>query len=239
MEAAQELTALDHGYLLIEPSNMPYAPFLKSITMTACIPRQLAHRAELMPQLIKLAEQDSQTQADLLSLWQKEVYAERPPLACAWIDSAVDVEPLSQSLAQHLVAHPQTEKIFWRYYDPRVLVMALATLSEKQRTALLHPAQTWLFPWAGHYWTVALPEQKAQPAAEQATIEPTAEQWQCINRSAIAGRILFRLPQLSQEAARVFPAKLNDLLAAITSARPSITPEELIDEAVSRQKDLI
>jgi len=233
MDAAQEHAALTHGYLLIEPSTINYAPFLRSINMHPCIPHNLAHRSNLMPQMIDIAALTPSEQAQIFSLWKEELGVERPPVACAWIDTDATLDALSEHLARHLVGQHEGKLLFWRYYDPRVFSLTLAVLTPEQREALLGPIRTWQFAWAGHRWSATGPAwHVSQHDKEHDSAWPTQKQWERIERSEIITHTLIRLPPLSQKNAKCMPARLDRLLTQALNRGEANTPEELVHYAV-------
>lgn len=206
--------ALTHGFLLIEPAMLAHAPALAALDMRSCTPRVLAHREELMPRLIDVAALDEATQIAVTEVWSTEIFGERPPVACAWLDSNLDIDSLAQHIARYLVGPGVDGKpVFWRYYDPRVLALTLAIFDPAQRQALLGPIQAWQFIWAGHPWSVSGPGTATDMLERHLPAWPRPEQWPRINRSDAATQVLDRLSAVPAQDAVSLPATLDRLFS--------------------------
>lgn len=210
MQAAPDFSGpLTHGFLLVEPTTLVHAPELAALDMHPCTPRMLAHREELMPQLIDLAALGDQARVLATESWAVERHVERPPVVCAWLDSEARADAISEHIARYLVGPAADGKsVFWRYYDPRVLALTFAIFDPAQRQALLGPIQAWQLAWAGHRWSVANTGARAADA-DQPLGWPRPEQWARINFSEAADRVLRRLPALSVEQTARLPAILD------------------------------
>ncbi|WP_175688465.1 DUF4123 domain-containing protein [Burkholderia anthina] len=229
--AADQLGPLTSGYLLVEPATLDYAPDLAVLDMHPCTPRALAHREELMPRLIDLGSLDTEVQQRVTEHWHEEIDAERPPVVCAWINSSADVEVLATHIARYLVGpDARGQPVFWRYYDPRVLALALAIFSADQQQALLGPVQTWQFPWAGHIWSVNGPGVESD-LTEQPLGWPLADQWPRINRSEIVDRVRRRFSGFSVSQATKFPFMADEFLNSAVAKGDRSATDELIDAA--------
>ncbi|MDR8028319.1 DUF4123 domain-containing protein [Burkholderia cenocepacia] len=206
---------MTRGFLLVEPTMLIHAPDLAALDMHPCTPRVLAHREELMPHLIDLAALDAQSQGVAAAHWQEEVTTERPPVACAWLNTEASADMVVEHIARHLVGPGADGRpVFWRYYDPRVLSLALAILEPDQRRALLGPIDAWQFAWAGHRWFVDAPGPKAELAAQLAGW-PRPDQWPRLDRSEVAEQVRQRLPALTSSQAARLPAAIDQALHAL------------------------
>ncbi|WP_230947407.1 DUF4123 domain-containing protein [Burkholderia territorii] len=224
------------GFLLVEPATLAHVPDLAALDMRACTPRVLAHREELMPRLIDLAALDPEGQRIAIERWQEEPRVERPPAICAWIDSAVDVDALAEHIARYLVGPGEGgQPVFWRYYDPRVLILTLAVFDPIQRTALLGPVHEWRFVWHGHRWSCAGLGAEIVAQDDQPSGWPRPDQWLRINRSEIADQIRRRLPTLSADQAVQLPAALDRALGS-TDELDTTTTDALVDDVVERMR---
>lgn len=223
--------ALTHGFLLIEPAMLAHAPALAALDMRSCTPRVLAHREELMPRLIDVAALDEATQIAVTEVWSTEIFGERPPVACAWLDSNLDIDSLAQHIARYLVGPGVDGKpVFWRYYDPRVLALTLAIFDPAQRQALLGPIQAWQFIWAGHPWSVSGPGTATDMLEGHLPAWPRPDQWPHINRSDAATQVLDRLSAVPAQDAVSLPATLDRLFS--DAARFGLTlADDLADYA--------
>ncbi|PCE26084.1 hypothetical protein BWP39_16295 [Paraburkholderia acidicola] len=205
-----------HGYALIEPTTIGFAPYLRTLTLHSCTPLILAHRDELMPKLIDVASLEPDQQVALTELWREEPDPDRPPVVCAWIDSDWPLAELVRHIAHYLIGPGADGRpVLWRYYDPRVLSLALVVLKPSQRNALLQPMRTWQFAWGGHKWQIAGPALPVPEAGDPASGWPTPEQWVRIDRSEIVTKVLHRLPVLSPEEVRNLPGLLDRILADV------------------------
>ncbi|WP_269506631.1 DUF4123 domain-containing protein [Burkholderia sp. IMCC1007] len=227
------------GFLLVEPTMLVHTPDLAALDMRPCTPRVLAHREELMPHLIDLAALDAQGQEIALARWQEEVTTERPPVACAWLDTEASADAVSEHIARHLVgpgAHGRI--VFWRYYDPRVLGLTLAVLEPDQRHVLLGPIDAWQFAWAGYRWSVAMPEMKTE-LDDQLIGWPRPDQWPRLDRSEVVEQVRQRLPALTLGQAARLPAAIDQTLNAMAD-RDVASTDALVEYAVQRvQRDLL
>ncbi|POM19254.1 DUF4123 domain-containing protein [Burkholderia cepacia] len=224
---------LTRGFLLIEPTMLIHAPDLAALDMRPCTPRVLAHREELMPHLIDLAALDAQSQDIAAAHWQDEVTTERPPVACAWLNTEASADTVVEHIARHLVGPGADGRpVFWRYYDPRVLSLALAILEPDQRRALLGPIDVWRFAWAGHRWSVDVPGAKVVPE-DQSTGWPRPDQWPRLDRSEVAEQVRQRLPALTSNQATRLPAAIDQALHALADQDVAGT-DALVEHAVQR-----
>jgi len=216
MQAVPDFSGtLTRGFLLIEPTTLVHMPELAELDMRSCTPRVLAHREELMPQLIDLAALDDHARRVATDCWMMETRVERPPVVCAWLDSEADADAVSEHIARYLVgpgAHG--EPVFWRYHDPRVLALTFAIFDPTQRQALLGPIKAWQFAWAGHRWSVNSAGAGA-PDADRPLGWPRPEQWTRIDRSEAADRVLRRLPAMTVEQTARLPAALDRVLSEV------------------------
>ncbi|OXI32792.1 DUF4123 domain-containing protein [Burkholderia aenigmatica] len=229
--AVDQTGPLTSGYLLVEPATLDYAPDLAALDMRPCTPRVLAHREELMPRLIDLGSLDPDVRQTVTRYWHEEIDAERPPVACAWIRSAVEIDAVAAHIARYLVGPDAGgEPVFWRHYDPRVFALALAIFSPDQQQALLGPIQAWQFAWAGHIWHVDGPGVEADPAG-QSLGWPRVDQWPRINRSEIVDRIRRRFSGFSVWQAARFPSMADSFLNAAAANGHHSATDELVDAA--------
>lgn len=235
MQAAQDFSRpLRHGFLLVEPTTLVHAPDLAALDMRPCTPRVLAHREELMPQLIDLAALDDEARVVATECWTAETHVERPPVVCAWLASEAPADAISEHIARYLVGPgADGEPVFWRYYDPRVLALTLAVLDPAQRHALLGPIQAWHFAWAGHRWSVTSPGADTVDADRQSAW-PRPEQWPRINCSEAADGVLRRLPAMSAEQAARLPAALDQMFSEVALSSDAMDVDALVDVTSQR-----
>ncbi len=238
MQAASNLSGpLTRGFLLIEPAALVHVPELAEVNMRPCTPRILAHREELMPQLVDVAALDDEARALATECWMAEACVERPPVVCAWLDSEADADAISEHLARHLVGPGADGKAaFWRYYDPRVLTLTLAILDSMQQQALLGPIREWQFAWAGHRWSVTNAAIEAADG-DRALGWPRPEQWTRMNHSEVADRVLRRLPALSVELATRLPATLDGLFSELELSSDTKDVDVLVGFMSQRVRD--
>ncbi|PTB21095.1 hypothetical protein C9I57_10315 [Trinickia symbiotica] len=223
---------LTHGFLLIEPATMSYEPILQTLAMHPCTPRALTHREELMPRLVDLTSLEPDQQEWVSDIWRGEATAHRPPVICAWLDSEGDVDELAGHIARYLVGPGEDGRpVFWRYYDPRVLSLALAVLDPTQRTAVLGPVTDWQFAWAGHHWRVSGPGTLADDMDGHVPAWPRPDQWPRINCSEIAASVVARLSVMSVEEAVRLPAELDRIFSEVARRGWLRNADALIDYA--------
>jgi hypothetical protein len=238
MQVAADFSGpLTRGFLLIEAATLVHVPELAALDMRPCTPRVLAHREELMPQLIDVSALDDEGRALATAYWEAEAHVERPPVICAWIDSGADADAITEHIARHLVGSGVDGRpAFWRYYDPRVLALALAILDSTQREALLGPIREWQFAWAGHRWNIANARKEAADD-DRPLGWPHPEQWSRINHSDVADRVLRRLPALSVEQAARLPTALDRLFSEVSLTSDTKDVDVLVDFLSQRVRD--
>lgn len=228
---------LTHGFLLLESTTLAHEPTLGALDMRPCTHRTLAHREELMPQLIDLAALDDEARTVATECWMAETNVERPPVVCAWLDSDANADAISEHLARCLVGPGANGvPVFWRYYDPRVWALTLAIFDSTQRQALLGPIKAWQFAWAGHRWSVTSNGIDA-PASDQPTGWPRPEQWTRINRSEAADRVVRRLPVMSAEQTARLPATLDQLFSDVALSSDAEDADVLVEFISQRVRD--
>ena len=158
-------SVIAHGFLLIEPATADHEPFLRGLPAHSCTPRILSHREEFMPRLVDIGSLDPEAHAQLGDLLLCETRANRPPVACAWLATEAGIEDLAAHIVRYLVGPGvDAQPAYWRFYDPRVLVLILTVFEPIQRAALLGPITEWQFAWAGHRWTIAGPAHRCAGA---------------------------------------------------------------------------
>lgn len=238
MQAAPDFSgSLTHGFLLVEPAALVHVPELSALEMRPCTPRVLAHREELMPQLIDLAALNDEERAPATECWMAETHAERPPVVCAWLDSEADADTIAEHVARHLVGPgADGEAVFWRYYDPRVLALTLAIFDPKQRLALLGPIRAWHFAWAGHRWSVTSSGAEAT-GADPPLGWPRREQWPRVNCSAAADKVLRRLPGMSFEHTTRLPAMLDQAFTEMALNKGTNDDDALVERVSQRLRN--
>lgn len=230
MQAAVPFSGpLTQGFLLVEPTTLVHLPELAALDMRPCTPRVLAHREELMPQLIDIAALDDEARAVATNCWLAETSVERPPVICAWLDSEADADAMSEHLARYLVGPGADGKpVFWRYYDPRVFALTYAVFDSKQREALLGPINAWQFAWAGHRWSVTSAGTGATEA-DRPLGWPRPEQWTRVNRSETADRVVRRLPVMSVEQTARLAATLDQLFSEVALSSETEDADVLVE----------
>ncbi|WP_239007383.1 DUF4123 domain-containing protein [Burkholderia diffusa] len=213
MQAVSEPSGpLTRGFLLIEPATLAHAPALAALDMCPCTPHVLAHREELMPRLVDVAALDEAAQTIVTEAWDAETVRDRPPVVCAWLDSDLDGESLVEHIARYLVGPGVDGKpVFWRFYDPRVLALTLATFDPAQRQALLGPIQSWQFIWAGHRWSISGRGVATDLLEGHVPAWPRNDQWPRINRSDVATQVVDRLSDVPVQEVASLPATLDRL----------------------------
>ncbi|QVN11877.1 MULTISPECIES: DUF4123 domain-containing protein [Burkholderia] len=223
---------LTHGFLLVEPTTLVHAPELLALDMQPCTPRALAHREELMPQLVDISALDDEARALATACWVAETHIERPPVVCAWLSSDAPADAICEHVARYLVGPgADGNPTFWRYYDPRVLSLTHAVLDSSQQRALFGPIQAWQFAWAGHRWCVT--RSGADTAdTDQPSGWPRREQWPRINCSEAADRVLRRLPTMSVEHAAQFPIALDRVFSEAILSGHAMDVDALVEYAL-------
>ncbi|MDN7718633.1 DUF4123 domain-containing protein [Burkholderia gladioli] len=161
-----------------------------------------------------------------------------PSTICAWLDSEASGDAIREHIANHLVG-PGAEgaDVFWRFYDPRVMSLALAVLDPSQRQALLGPVTSWTFPWAGHYWCVET-SGNGLAAVDASSGWPRPDQWPRIDRSDLADRIVRRRLAFSVDYLAHLPSTLDRMFCE--AVRQGITsPDALVDYALHRLRQAL
>lgn len=202
------------GYLLIEPSNL--AEDLKKVLPStyACVPPFLWAAEDSMPCLLRL-DKLTLTEQDMVSqLLDQETSEQYSPVVCAWLQSDKNTEELASYIARLISGYvPNEGQVIWRYYDPRVFILAAHLFTEEKGNALLGAIECWTFPWRRQWWCI----QRTQPlSCSNADLElgwPDNTQWKLINKS----RVFYRLHARLNER-RTLPAQcLDDLNHSIAA----------------------
>lgn len=227
LQFSESLINNESGYLLIDPGNYRHGPRLKDFDKVSCAPRQLHHRAELLPQLIDLAQLGPADQDYILDLLCKDSVSRRPALICARIQTSVDIHALAEAISENLIQRKDGASVYWRYFDPRVLVQCATVLSGEQMAALLAPATEWDFPWQGGSGRISPPPH--ENADHAAPLPPDAGQWARIERSTLVTQILAGLQaeQVLTHARQVL-AQLDTYLEEQNQATQPVPEGELI-----------
>lgn len=226
-------SVLPHGFLLIDPVTRIDTPELSEFDGQPCVPRVLAHREECMPLLVDIAALDDQARTLATQYLLAERHVERAPVICAWLDSEASGDAIREHIANHLVG-PGAEgaDVFWRFYDPRVMSLALAVLDPSQRQALLGPVTSWTFPWAGHYWCVET-SGNGLAAVDASSGWPRPDQWPRIDRSDLADRIVRRRLAFSVDHLAHLPSTLDRMFCEAV-CQGITSPDALVDYALHR-----
>lgn len=184
-----------------------------------------------MPRLLDVSSLDHDAQVQIGDMLMREMSGSRPPVVCAWLTTDAAMEELAIHIARHLVG-PGVDgrSAFWRFYDPRVLALALTVLEDGQREALLGPIKEWQFVWAGHCWAISGPG-IANDDEPHLFAWPKPEQWQRINRSEVATRVVERLPITVYERTAQWPQEIDRICGEAVSRYGMSDTDTLADYA--------
>lgn len=189
------------GYLLLDAATVDASRFSLPLPMLRCTPPSLSAADALMPRLIELASLSPEQRDSLLAPLIAETAQQRPPVVCAWLDCPLPGEALARCIASGLIGMERGRRVMWRYFDPRVLSLAMHCLSQAQRQALLGPIAEWRFPWCGRWWSV----RGSGPGApgDSAAAWPSEAQWNSLAHADILNTVLIQLqrqrPPLSDQ----------------------------------------
>jgi len=212
--AADLLSQVTHGFLLVEPATVEHEPILQALAMCPCTPRVLAHREELMPRLVDISLLEPEAQMRVTTVLLRETTANRPPVICAWLACDVDIDDLASHIARYLIGPGADGRpAFWRFYDPRVMALTLAKFDPAQRDLLLGPVTEWQFAWAGHRWSTIGPGARNDDSRGHTSAWPRDEQWLHINRSEVATRVIDRLPPMVSDRVAQLPNELDRIFS--------------------------
>lgn len=179
------------GYLLIDPCNLDEYSFSQPLPMLHCTPTALINSDAVMPRLIDIAHITPLQQDSLAEVMEAELVGERPPLVCAWLECPLGAPALARHINRFLVGPGADDgEILWRYYDPRVFVLAMSVFRSAQSQALLGPVVTWRFPWLGRWWRVDGPGEEIAPLKGLTPAWPDGSQWASLDRSSQVARVL-------------------------------------------------
>jgi hypothetical protein len=190
-------SVLDTGYLLLEPSNLPTEACEGLPEMRACVPSFLWKAQASMPRLLGLSNLAPAQREIVCRMLEYEESERHPPVVCAWLQSDGDIEELAKYVARNILgAGLDGQQVIWRYYDPRVFVLAAHLYTDEQRHALLGVIDTWMFRWRGQWWAVR-PERPFVPSPyDLDRAWPTAPQWELLSQSETFHRLYKRLSMI-------------------------------------------
>ncbi|QBE62733.1 DUF4123 domain-containing protein [Pseudoduganella lutea] len=186
--------APDHGYLLIEPANLPDDMRELLPETYPCVPPFLWASEASMPRLLKLDQLTASKQKVVSEMVTQAVSEEHPPVVCGWLQSDSDSEELANSIARLILGHaPDGGQVIWRYYDPRVFVLAAHLFNDEQGNALLGEVESWTFVWRRQWWCAKRTRSFQPSIADLCDGWPTNSQWEILKRSRLFSQVHERL----------------------------------------------
>lgn len=224
--------AMRTGFLLIDASNLDET-FPHDMPMISCTPRLLTNSASLMPRLIDLAVLTPPQQEGLAEAFKRELIGEHPPVICAWIRTPLATGPLARNISRFLVGpREDSVSVFWRYFDPRVLVLALTIFEPEQTLALLGGILEWHFPWRGRWWHVFGPGREVAPLKGNAPAWPSAVQWKSLENCSVINRVQTQIEDANgTQTDEACLEQLKDIDKFILDARSQLYLEDETDLA--------
>jgi len=185
---------LTEGYLLIEAANLQRDQLERLPQLTSCAPVAFANDAVLAPRLLCLDAIGAEGREIVAELLGSSTEPHGPPVVCAWLKTQASIELLSRSIAKFLIGRgPFGDRVFWRYYDPRVFALMAFIFGEEQRRAILGPIETWAFPWRRRWWQLLACTCSTETLNDVEIGWPTVDQWDVLQWSAQINQLHMRL----------------------------------------------
>lgn len=187
------LNSATTGYLLIEPANLPVElqEFLPA--MRPCVPPFLWAAENSMPQLLSLDKLSDAQQKAIDELLAHEASATYPPSVFAWLHSSKGIEEIASGIGRLISGTgPDGNKVIWRFYDPRVFILAMSIFKDDQVNVLLGTVESWTFPWHQHWWRVHRTKRFSPSPHELELGWPNSSQWNVLIKSGIFNSIFSR-----------------------------------------------
>jgi hypothetical protein len=185
------------GYLLIEAANLKRNQLERLPQMIPCAPVAFANDAVLVPRLLCLDGLAAEVREIAAELLDSATEPRCPPVVCAWLKTQASVEMLSSSIAKFLIGRgPLGDRVFWRYYDPRVFALMAFIFDEEQRRAILGPIETWAFPWRRQWWQLSAARVYLDALDDVEIGWPTFTQWDVLQWSAQVNQLHIHLDEV-------------------------------------------
>jgi len=216
------------GYLVFDPINAR-GPLLPG---KLCVPVSMEKMRNALPLLVSVdSMQDGEREA-INQMAMSELREEYPPYLCSWFGSEVSLDEVSGHMAQCLHVRSGHDSVYWRWFDPRVFVVAAHVMDEDQIDSLLGPIDEWHFPWLGEWWCLARSGTVPMITAQIRAV-PREDQWHMLTCSArittVIGRI--RTSDLAPESKLSLLAKTIELFEEAQSVYRIQKQDDQIDFA--------
>ena len=166
LPAYEPTTALQSGYLLIDPAALPGDVPLAELPVSRCIPTNWGADLTGLPIVVDLVQCDTTQQVRLGCVLLDEHDRRKPvPLmragVCGHLTASVSCAEVAMHLAHQLLVLPVDATGYrsgvpslWRIFDPRVFANLGWMLNQDQQRALLGPISAWAFPWFDYWFTL-------------------------------------------------------------------------------------
>lgn len=208
-----------HAFGLCDRLQASTAP--EGIALTPLVPAALQKSARLMPALADLTRLKPAEHVALLSQLNVQAARADPLSLCALLQSRVAVDQVSAHLRRSLIAQAPGGQVYFRFFDPRVLVQLQWLLSAPQLTALMGPIDAWTYYLDGQWHTLVRPD---VPAALR--WRPDARQWFAMEHMLAINLLIGRLAPSSvhqrQEQGQAILALFSRAHAAGLRARADL-----------------
>lgn len=227
LRALSDPPAINRGYLVFDPLNArgslpPGQP---------CVPIFMEKMRGALPLLVSV-ESMQENQQVINQMAASELSEEYPPYLCSWFDSEVSLDEVSCHMAQCLHVRSDHGSLYWRWFDPRVLIAATSVMDKDQIDALLGPIDEWHFPWLGEWWCL-LRSHEVPVATSHTKAMPREDQWRVLASSARITTVVGRLETsgLSSESKLSLLAKVIERIEEAESVYHIQNHDDQIDFA--------
>jgi hypothetical protein len=205
-------TALEQGYLLIDPGAFPDADQVDSLLPRICKPTNWSRDLAGLPAIVDLARCDAGQREWLASVMSEEHESrKRLPLfrpgVCAYIVAPVEANDLANHVADQLLVLPVDKSgnrslsgALWRFFDPRVFANLCWMLEPEQLASLVGAASRWSYPWLDEWFEFSTGSDRPAENAQDRAHERVAGLaridiglWERAQRIATINQVLARL----------------------------------------------
>ena len=194
----------EEGYVVIEAANLQRNQLDRLPKMISCTPVAFTNDAILMPRLLRLDAINAEGREIVAELFDSTIAEHCPPIICAWLNTQASAETLSSRIAKFLIGRgPLGDRVFWRYYDPRVFALMAFTFDEEQMRAILGPIETWAFPWRRQWWQLDVAPAHLDALDDVEIGWPTVAQWDVLHWSAELNQLHIRLDEVDPTLAEM------------------------------------
>jgi Domain of unknown function (DUF4123) len=155
----------EHTFLLLDMAHVK-TDFWRSLPGIPIVPRELVDKVAILPRLVTIAELDQAQRGKILdALLAKPNGRSLPAAALLATDASAD-RIIVHLRSRMIVSPPAQEKIWFRFYDPRVFRHLLWMATPDQLATLFGPTRAWTWRDAQGSWHRSSPPPDGQAALQ-------------------------------------------------------------------------